>query len=305
MPAKTDVTGLRWRERCLLRLSPGWLERVGLFNWAVRSLLSPAARWKGRLRYEWGSDSDSLTRADAWRTMASEDIENLIDRRMHLGRLYGRGDHWPELESTARELAAIILESRRIHPGRPVIVSPFHYVSEYANIYVVDALRAALNLNELAVVSGSPREAYGDRGDILIPGLRILHTLDENNRSALGLRLIRALKRDGAAVLFSDVPPYMMQRYPMDTLEVSILGRPARLHRGVFHIGGHADAVLLCFHLSFSKGRFDHRIFPLIDLSRIDAPQQVANFIEQAYRSAYPNWILADHPSRYGFAPSK
>ncbi|PJI47769.1 MAG: hypothetical protein CTR55_18175 [Pseudomonas sp.] len=224
---------------------------------------------------------------------------------MHLGRLYGRGDHWPALESTAAELAAIINGIHRESPGKPVIVSPFHYVSEYANIYVVDALRSALNLTELAVVSGSPREAYGRQEDILIPGLRILHTLDENNRSALGLRLLRALKRDGAAVLFSDVPPHMMQRYPMETVEVSMLGRPARLHRGVFNIGGHTNAVLLCFHLTFRQGRFGHRIFEPVELRQANAPQRVADYIERAYHDAYPNWILADHPSRYGFAPTK
>ncbi len=305
MRTRTNVTGLRWRDHCLLRMSLPWIERVGLILWGVRSIFSTGKRWKGRLRYEWGSDSESLGRADAWRTMASEEIENLIDRRMHLGRLYGIGNYWPQLESAAHELAAIISELHRQFPARPVIVSPFHYVSEYANIYVVDALRATLKLKEIAVVSGSPREAYGSREDILIPGLRILHTLDKDNRSALGLRLMRSLKQDGVAVLFSDVPPFMMQRYPMDTVEVSLLGRPARLHRGVFSIGSHADAVLLCFHLTFGKGRFGHRIFPAIELRRHDAPQQVANFIEQAYQNAYPNWILADHPSRYGFAPAK
>jgi hypothetical protein len=299
------MNGIRWQDRCLLTLSARSLERIALLSWGARSLLNSKARWQGQLRYEWGRDSASLSRKDAWRTMASEEIEKLLDRRMHLGRLYGRGNRWPELETTARELAAAIARIRRESPGRPVIVSPFHYVSEYANIYVVDALRAALNLAELAVVSGSPREAYGNQEDVLIPGLRILHTLDENNRSALGLRLMRSLKRDGAAVLFSDVPPHMMQRYPMETVEVSMLGRPARLHHGVFNIGGHANGLLLCFHLTFRKGRFGHRIFEPVDLRQTDAPQQVANFIEQAYHDAYPNWILADHPSRYGFAPTK
>ncbi|WP_447748449.1 hypothetical protein [Pseudomonas nicosulfuronedens] len=237
--------------------------------------------------------------------MASEQIEQLIDRRMHLGRLYGQGNHWQELEATAQELAETTQRIQREYPGRPVIISPFHYVSEYANIYVVDALRAKLGLNELAVVSGSPREAYGNREDILIPGLRILHTYDKNNRSGLGLRVMRALRHDGVAVLFSDVPPYMMQRYPMETVEVSLMGRPARLHRGVFSIGSHVDAVLLCFHLTFSKGHFGHRLFSPIELAREGGPQRVADYIEQAYQSAYPNWILADHPSRYGFAPSK
>jgi hypothetical protein len=299
------MPGIRWQDRCLLALSARSIERVAMLSWGLRSVVSTKTRWHGRLRYEWGSDSASLSRRDAWRTMASEDIEHMLDRRMHLGRFYGRGSRWPELESTARELATIIQRIQHESPGRPVIVSPFHYVSEYANIYVVDALRAELNMTELAVVSGSPRDAYGRQEDILIPGLRILHTLDENNRSALGLRLMRALRRDGAAVLFSDVPPHMMQRYPMETVEVSMFGRPARLHRGVFNIGGHSDSLLLCFHLTFKHGQFGHQIFEPIELSRADAPQQVAGYIEQAYHNAYPNWILADHPSRYGFSPSK
>ncbi|MFV3306878.1 hypothetical protein ACNFBT_16540 [Pseudomonas sp. NY15181] len=299
------MRALRWQDRCLLTLSAGSLERIALLSWGLRSLFSSRARWQGRLRYEWGVDSASLSPQDAWRTMASEEIERLLDRRMHLGRLHGRGDRWPELESTAAELAAVIHAIHRDSPGRPVIVSPFHYVSEYANIYVVDALRAALGLAELAVVSGSPREAYGRQEDILIPGLRILHTLDSDNRPALGLRLLRALKQHGAAILFSDVPPHMMQRYPMETVEVSMMGRPARLHRGVFHIGGRTNAVLLCFHLTFRHGRFGHRIFEPVELRQGNAPQQVADYIEQAYHDAYPNWILADHPSRYGFAPTK
>lgn len=305
MPHKTDPLKPRWRDRWLLASSALTLQRTGLLTWGLRSLFSSRARWKGRLRYEWGADSDALKRADLWRTMAGEEIENLIDRRMHLGRLYGVGNHWPELEAAAQDLAAVARRIQSDHPGRPVIFSPFHYVSEYANIYVVDALRAALGLAELAVVSGSPREAYGNREDILIPGLRILHTYDENNRSGLGLRVMRALRQEKMAVLFSDVPPYMMQRYPMETVEVSLLDRPARLHRGVFSIGSHVDAVLLCFHLTFVKGHFGHRLFEPIALADDSAPQKVADCIGLAYRSAYPNWILADHPSRYGFAPTK
>ncbi|MFK8400973.1 hypothetical protein M2D07_020905 [Pseudomonas sp. BGr12] len=305
MPPPAEAPKPRWQDRWLLASSALGLERVALLSWGLRSIFSRRARWKGRLRYEWGADSAALTRADAWRTMASEEIEQMIDRRMHLGRLYNRGNHWPELEAAAQELAAATRRLQSDLPGRPVIISPFHYVSEYANIYVVDALRATLGLAELALVSGSPREAYGHREDILIPGLRILHTYDENNRSGLGLRVMRALRQEGIAVLFSDVPPYMMQRYPMETVEVVLLRRPARLHRGVFSIGSHVNAVMLCFHLTFSKGRFGHHLFDPIELACKDAPQRVADCIEAAYQRAYPNWILADHPSRYGFAPRK
>ena len=305
MPMKTEMTGLRWRDRYLLRIPSAWIERMALLSWGAKSLVSSTERWNARLRYELGADTDPAVRANIWRIMASEQTEYLIDRRLYLDRLYGRESQWPELDFIAKSLAATIHEIHRKSPGRAVIVSPFHYVSEYANIIVVDFLRAALGLSELAVVSGSPRESYGQREDILIPNLRILHTRDDDNRSALGLRLMRSIKQNGAAVLFSDVPPYMMQRYPMDTIEVSILGRPARLHHGVFSIGSHIDAVLLCFHLTFKNGHFDHRVFPFIELGHKSAPQQLATYIEEAYRSAYPNWILASHPSLYGFSPSK
>ncbi|MCG8907626.1 hypothetical protein [Pseudomonas sp. DP-17] len=204
MPREAAPLKPRWRDRWLLASSALTLQRTGLLLWGLRSLFSSRTRWKGWLRYEWGSDSDALKRTDLWRTMAAEEIEHLIDRRMHLGRLYGVGNHWPELEMAARDLAAATRRIQSEYPGRPVIFSPFHYVSEYANIYVVDALRNALGLTELAVVSGSPREAYGNREDILIPGLRILHTYDENNRSGLGLRVMRALRQESMAVLFSD-----------------------------------------------------------------------------------------------------
>lgn len=305
MTNRREGVRLRWRDQILLRMPAGWLEPLAVTLWTCRSLFNSGVRWDGRLRYEWGRDSECLTQGNVWRTMASGELETLIDRRMHLGRLSGLGGYCPELEATAQELADTVAAIRHDNPKRPIIISPFHYVSEYANIYVVDALRAKLNMAELAVVSGSPRQAYGNREDILIPGLRLLHTYDEEKRSALGLRLMRALRQEKIAVLFSDVPPYMMQRFPMETVEVSIQGRPARLHRGVFTIGSHADALLVNFYLTFSKGHFGHRIFPPVELAWENAPQQVANHIELAYHAAYPNWILADHPSRYGFSPTK
>ncbi|KAB0748357.1 hypothetical protein FA227_10970 [Pseudomonas aeruginosa] len=197
---------------------------------------------------------------------------------------------------------------QRLHrdlPGQPVILSPFHYVSQHANIYLMDRLRSLLGLDEIAVVSGVPRADYGHRERALAPGLRLLHTYDESNRNALGLKVLQALRRDRLAVLFADVPPYLMQRYPMETIAVSMLGRPARIHRGVFRIGAHLDALLLPFHLTFAKGRFGHVLFEPIRLARDEAPQQLADCIERACRHAYPDWIIAGHPAQYGFAPRK
>ncbi|KSS12095.2 hypothetical protein APB60_20910 [Pseudomonas aeruginosa] len=220
-------------------------------------------------------------------------------------RLHGRHTRWPGLEEAAQALHDRLERLRRETPGQPVILSPFHYVSQYANICLMDLLRARLGLDELAVVSGVPREDYGHQEQALTPGLRILHTYDEGNRNALGLKFLQALRRDGFAVLFADVPPHLMQRYPMETVAVSILGRPARIHHGVFRIGARLDALLLPFHLSFANGCFGYTLFEPIRLARDDAPQRLADCIELACRSAYPDWIIAGHPSQYGFAPSK
>ncbi|RKT99943.1 hypothetical protein C7H84_28695 [Burkholderia sp. Nafp2/4-1b] len=238
-----------------------------------------------------------------WRTMAADEFERLMDRRLHVERIAGRDAEWPGLEAAAQALARAIARLRDESGGRPVIVSPFHYVSQFANVVVMDALCDALQLSEIAVVSGIARETYGGFESTLIPKLRVLHTYDEGNRNALGLRVLHALRRDGVAAVFADAPPYLMQRFPMATIEVTMFGRPARIHRGVFTIGAHAGAVLLPFHLTLTAGRFDHRIFTPIDLMQADAPQRVADCIERACIDAYPNWTLAGHPSQYAFAP--
>ncbi|WP_249180950.1 hypothetical protein [Burkholderia cenocepacia] len=292
-----------WRDRCLLRLSGRALERLALATWLMRSVGSPRARWAGRLRYEWGREHVALSPAHAWRTMAARELESLVDRRLLVERAAGRGPGWPGLEAAAHALALAIDTIRDEAGGRPVIVSPFHYVSQFANVCVIDALRDALRLPGIAIVSGVAREAYGGLEATLVPNLRVLHTYDEANRNALGLRVLQALRRDGVAAVFADAPPYLMQRFPMATVEVTMFGRPARIHRGVFTIGARAGAVLLPFHLTLTAGRFDHRIFAPIDLVQADAPQRVADCIERACIDAYPNWILAGHPSQYGFAP--
>ncbi|MCA8302997.1 hypothetical protein [Burkholderia seminalis] len=294
---------LGWRDRWLLRLSGRGLERLALAVWVLRSLGSPRTRWAGRLRYEWGRDHVALTRAHIWRTMAAGEFERLMDRRLHAERAAGRDVEWPGLEAATQALARAIARIRDESGGRPVIVSPFHYVSQFANVIVIDALRDALQLSEIAVVSGIARETYGGFESTLMPNVRVLHTYDEVNRNALGLRVLHALRRNGVAVVFADAPPYLMQRFPMETIEVAMFGRPARIHRGVFRIGARAGAVLVPFHLEFAAGRFDHRIFPPIDLEQADAPQRVADCIERACIDAYPDWILAGHPSQYGFAP--
>jgi hypothetical protein len=208
----------------------------------------------------------------------------------------------PDLKAIALELAQHIHRAKQSAGQRPVIVSPFHYVSQYANIVVVDELRAAMNLESIAVVSGVPRDLYGD-DEALIPGIRLLYTYGDSNRNGLGMRVARSMMRDGVVVLFADVPPFAMHKYPMKTVDVSIHGRPARIHDGVFRIGAASDALLLPFYLRFEHGRFRARVFDSIPLAEPDAPQRVADCIACALKENYPQWLMAGHPSMYAFAP--
>ena len=118
----------------------------------------------------------------------------------------------------------------------------------------VEKVAALLSIKSMAVVSGVPRNQYGD-DHALIPGIKVLYTYGETNRGGLGVRVARALKRDGVAVLFSDVPPFTMHRYPMETVGVSMFGRDARIHNGVFRMGETFGAVLLPFYLQSTRNR--------------------------------------------------
>jgi hypothetical protein len=200
-----------------------------------------------------------------------------------------------------------INQIRTKEPGRVIVLSPFHYVSQYANIWVVDEVRRVLGMESMAVVSGVQRDMYGNDA-AMIPSIRVLYTYDENgreSRNGLGLRVIRALRRDGVAVVFSDVPPYTLAKFPMETVGVTIGDRPARLHNGVFRLGMPVDALLLPFYLNFEKGRFGIRIFDPIALADAAAPQYLANDIEIARRENYPHWLYAGHPSVYHFAAAR
>ncbi|MDR5856694.1 hypothetical protein P9239_05970 [Caballeronia sp. LZ062] len=193
---------------------------------------------------------------------------------------------------------------KREAPARPVFISPFHFVSQYANIYIVERMAALLGLKSMSVVSGVPRNQYGD-DHALIPGIKVLYTYGDANRNGLGVRVARSLKRDGVAVLFSDVPPFTMHRYPMETVEVTMFGKSARLHNGVFRMGDTFGAVLLPFYLRFTRGRFEARLFDPLPLDKPESPQRLAGYIETALGDNYEQWLPAGHPAMYAFAPSR
>jgi hypothetical protein len=295
--------GRRLQSIFLARLPLASMEWLAITEWCMSSVFDARVRWHGLARYEMGRDALALASDQALRTVSAAALENLLDKRLYLGRQHRGGyEMRPDLKAIALELAGHIREAKQGAGQRPVIVSPFHYVSQYANIVVVDELRAALSLDSIAVVSGVPRDRYGD-DEALAPGIRVLYTYGDSNRNGLGMRVARSMRRDGVVVLFADVPPFAMHKFPTETVDVSIHGRPARIHNGVFRIGAPSDALLLPFYLRFEQGRFRARVFDPIPLAASDAPQRVADCIAGALADNYPQWLMAGHPSMYAFAP--
>ena len=270
----------------------------------IAALFSHRIRADYTVRAELAREMFGLTTALARRAAAIPLLENLIDRRIYFGRLRRADEAWPELDKVAATLALALDRAKAERPGRPVIVSPFHYVSQYANIYVIDKLREILRIESISVVSGVERNIYGDDNS-QIPRVKVLSTYGDENRNGLGMRAARALRRDGVAVIFADAPPFTMHRYPMQTVDVSMFGRKARIHNGVFRLGASHDAHLLAFYLRLRKGRFNAEFFDPIALSDPEAPQQLAGCIETALLDNYPDWLLGGHPSLYAFSPIK
>lgn len=291
----------RLQRAWLLSLSLPSIERWARISWCARSLFNNRLRWNGIIRYEMGRDIVSLTRSDALRAMTGGVLENLLDKRLSLGRQTRPGEAWPDLREISLTLARRIEQLRESHPTRPVILSPFHYVSQYAHVYIIEEIRKALRLDTISAVTGVPRNRYVKDAEVM-PHIKPLHTNDAGNRNNLALRVVQALRRDGIVVLFADVPPFTMEKYPMDTVDVSILGRPSRIHDGVFRIGARMDALLLPFYLQFRHGRFDAHVFDAIMLRTPDAPQQVADCITHALTNNYPHWLMAGYPPMYAFS---
>ncbi|SDQ76396.1 hypothetical protein SAMN05443245_2668 [Paraburkholderia fungorum] len=292
------------RGELIARMPSSAIEPFAAVVWKIRSLFSANARWNGLARCEIGREVLGLASLNTSRVASGSLREALIDQRIYYGRLSRGRENWPDLQNVSAALAKRIRQFQAEHPGRPVIVSPFHYVSQYANIYVVDDLRAALGLESIAVVSGVPRDMYGDDAS-LIPGVTVLYTYGDDDRNGLGLRMARTLRRNGVAVLFADVPPFTLYRFPMETVGVSIFGRDARIHNGVFRLGTSFNAVLLPFYLRFRNGRFSAEMFEPFSLAEPGAPQQLARCIEAAVADNYSDWLVAGHPSMYSFSPTR
>ncbi|CAB3644506.1 lysophospholipid acyltransferase family protein [Paraburkholderia rhynchosiae] len=286
----------------IARMPRSAIEPLAAVLWRICGLVDARTGWEGVCRCEIGREVLELALSNPGRVAAGRFRERLIDQRIYFGRLSRGSETWSDLQQVASALARKIAQLQADEPGRPVIVSPFHYVSQYANIYVIDELRALLGLESIAVVSGVPRDLYGDDHS-LIPGVNVLYTYGDDDRNGLGLRVARALRRNGVAVLFADVPPFALHRYPMETVSVSMFGRNARIHNGVFRLGAQFNAILLPFYLRFERGRFGAEIFNPLPLAGTGAVQQVARYIEQAAADNYSDWLVAGHPSMYSFAP--
>ncbi|PRY09273.1 hypothetical protein [Paraburkholderia sp. BL25I1N1] len=289
---------------CLARIPLRAIEPLAISAWYVGSRFNARLRWSGIERRDVGRDVLKLERVDDIRVLSGRVLEKLIDQRLHFGRQRNRAETWPDLRRAAGVLAQIIRNVKTATPERAIIVSPFHYLSQYANIYLIDELRQQLGLASIGVVSGVPQDIYGS-DEAMIPHIEILHTYSETNRGGLGLRAARSLRRNGVVVLFSDAPPFTLSDYPMETVGVSIFGRSARIHNGVFRMGAPLDALLLPFYLRFERGRFRAVVLEPIELAQSDAPQRLADCIEKALRDNYARSLAAGHPSMYAFAPAR
>ncbi|WP_042295555.1 hypothetical protein [Paraburkholderia bannensis] len=305
LKAHAAIARFAIRRHVFARLPFALLDAGARANWLMCAPIDGRVRSTGIARYEAGRVEVGLGRRDALSVMSAQLRERWIDERLYAARALG-SDAWPDLRAAAAQLAAHVRQIKSREPGRIVVLSPFHYVSQYANIYVVDEVRRLLELNSLSVVSGVPRDVLGNDAQ-MIPSVQVLYTYDENSgsRNSLGLRVIRAMRRDGVVVVFSDVPPFALAKYPMETVGVAMNGQPARLHNGVFRLGAPVNAVLLSFYLRFERGRFSIDIFSPIPLADPSAPQRVADDIAAARRANYPHWLFAGHPSVYHFAATR
>jgi hypothetical protein len=143
----------------IARLPPAAIEPLAAATWRATRFFDAHARMRGAERCEIVRHVFAREPLDTRHVAAAGLRERLIDQRIYFGRLLRGGEAWPDLQAVAAVLARRIRQLQTDSPGRPVFVSPFHYVSQYANIYVVDELRAQLNLQSIAVVSGVPPKA--------------------------------------------------------------------------------------------------------------------------------------------------
>lgn len=302
----------KWLALCRFRIARALIGRIPMrsaerfANISLRlgSLFDSVVRAQASIRAEIARDILKLPQRQVQRVRAAVQLEKFVDQRIYFGRDIRKREVLPELEAVAQALASKVRQLKQERPNQPVVVSPFHFVSQYANIYIVERLGALLGLQSLSVVSGVPRNQYGD-DHALIPGIKVLYTYGDTNRNGLGVRVARSLKRDGVIVLFADVPPFTMHRYPMETVEVSMFQRSARVHNGVFRMGDNFNALLLPFFLRFENGRFESHIFDHIPLAAPDAPQRLSDCIESALTDNFQQWLPGGHPAMYWFAPSR
>ncbi|BBP98299.1 hypothetical protein BSFA1_34280 [Burkholderia sp. SFA1] len=261
-------------------------------------------RANGTIRAEIGKEVLGLSNLQTRHSRFGATLEHLIDQRIYFGRDIRKWEEWPDMEAIASDLAERVRALKRAAPEQPIFLSPFHYVSQYANIYVVERVGQFLGVKSLSVVSGVLQNQYGD-DHAQIPGIKVLYTYGDENRGGLGVRVARSLKRDGVAVLFADVPPFTMHRYPMETVQVTMFGKDARVHNGIFRMGQTFDAQMLPFYLRFDQGRFRARVFEPVRLSTPEAPQRLADCIQTALADNYQRWLPAGHPAMYAFAPAR
>ncbi len=227
-------------------------------------------------------------------------LETLLDIKVYFADSGYR--EWGSVDRIARELQVAIAEARLRFPARPVVLSPFHYASQYVNILVCERLRIHLGMTSLSVVSAVADNVYGE-DSARIPYIRRLRSYVDGQGTSLGI--VREMKKNGLVILFADAPPHTLATTPMETTSVELFGKKGRIHNGIFRLGEKMNAILLPYYIKFSGGEFHLHAFDAIELDQNQAPQKLACDIEKAFVANHAQWLPSDHPSFYYFSSVK
>lgn len=237
---------------------------------------------------------------DAPRIRMTGILEKLLDIKVYFAdSVYSE---WESIDRIAIQLQKRIAEMQARYPDQPIVLSPFHYASQYVNMLVCEQLRIRLGIDSLSVVTAVEDDVYG--ADVeRIPHIKRLRSYLDGRQASLGV--VREMKRRGFVILFADVPPSTLSTTPMETVTVELFGKQGRIHNGVFRLGGKMRALLLPYYIKLSEGQFQLTMFDAIELEQKQAPQRLAVNIAQAFIDNHAQWLPSNHPSFYYFSSSK
>lgn len=286
--------------RCVARIPMPYLATCATCISTLFCVFSRSRRHRAEERIDTVRDVLGSDAIPVPQIKASAVLEHLLDMKA----FFGDNEHpeWASIDAIAKQLADAIRTLRQASPQQPIVLSPFHYCSQYANVMVCDQVRHHLGMASLCLVSAIADDQYGS-DDIRLPHIRRLRSHIDGKDASFSL--MREMKRQGLVILFADAMPSSLAGSPMESISVTMFGRPARIQHGVFRLGKITDAKLLAFYLKFNEGRFEARIVEPIELGDTQAPQQLANAMSSAFEDNSGQWLPPSHPAFYYFSPEK